>query len=51
MKADSCVHALKNALNAYLSLEGAIIYSDRRGQDLPKGHPRLPYPEKYEQCW
>ncbi len=32
MKADLCVHTLKNALNAYPSLEGAIIHSDRGTQ-------------------
>ena len=32
MKADLCVHTLKNALNAYPALEGATIHSDRGTQ-------------------
>lgn len=32
MKADLCVHTLENALNAYPSLKGAIIHSDRGTQ-------------------
>lgn len=38
MKADLCVHTLKNALNAYPSLEGAIIHSDRGTQYTSEIH-------------
>lgn len=54
MKASLCISILRNAVNTYPSLKGAIIHSDKGAQvhkrGIAKYDPQIRHRAKHEQC-